>query len=502
MGFTAVFVMGTAVFAQDTSGAKKGLDDKASAQDGPGLKIELGYRRTFGNDKDTTFYKIALFGETLTEKGKAFTDAQGFTEAVKFRNDAPKLQLTIDRGVPELDGPLTKYLQLGNLPRTEAVRIVAQGYGTLGGESPLGFAVGVETLPLFVPIPSVPNYITIGVQGGTQPLGGTTANPTSQQDDVGVVAYRQFLAYAPLNRFSQFRANVRAFAKALPDNVNVSLSDFYRGVIEGKGEILQSLATTPDAQKALEKLSDAERKALVEDLRFAAPFSVGKIPAPDSVGETVRKALASASTGTPLAKIKAEFDKVAAIPVPRPLPNWTMDDKEALMVAERFVASGGMSNAADLNEAKKFLTDMGLPSLNPAIAGLVEIAFKQTVPNKKKAFLVVANRLFLESALTEIAAHGVVTSGMKDTLENLYTYKDRSSFVFLVENTGQYYFAGEDGNGSKSRLNHLFAGTATFYVNPEAQSRGFLRFRYENGRDRAAPTVYLNQLTITVGIEL
>ena len=43
--------------------------------------------------------------------------------------------------------------------------------------------------------------------------------------------------------------------------------------------------------------------------------------------------------------------------------------------------------------------------------------------------------------------------------------------------------------------------TATVYADAGAERRTFRRFRFEDGRNRAAPMVYPNQLTDTVGLE-
>lgn len=501
------FFCAPALAQEEATEGQKGLDEKSHPLGGPGLKVDAGYRRLFGEKEDSTYLHVDLLGKTLTNQGKAFTDIQGFKGFPQFHNDTPQLRLAIERGVAQTDGPLANYLQLGKLPRFEGLRVLVAGYGTLEQSSSLGFSAGVETIPFFLRIPKVPNFAAIGLQFGTQPVTrGTGDDERTVQRDVGVFAYRQFTAYNPLDRYSDFRTHVLAFANALPDSAPVSIADFYRGVLSGDVSVLSSLATDEAAGKALDALSDEERKTLVQDLRYGAVFTVSEIrqSAPATVGADIRRQLANPPAGSTLAVLKQEFGILAA--VDPAITGWTQDDAKTLLVAERFVTGGGPALQTSAGEAKKYITNTLKPPLTPGITvanQLIDLAFEDgQSASQRIAMLTVANRLLLEAIFPQVATYGTTVTGVKKTLQNMYVHKDRSSFVLLMENTGHYYLAGDDGNGMRSRLNHLFAATGTYYFNPGAGQRNFLRLRYESGRNRADPKPYNNQLTATLGFEL
>jgi hypothetical protein len=500
---------------------EKGPDDQAHPLGGPGLKLDLGYRRLFGLSESSVYYRLNLLGKTLTEKGKEFKNSQGFTDSVTnitFRDDSPQLSFLIERGIQKTSGPLAKYLQLGKLPRIHGLRAVVQGYGTLDDTSSLGIAAGIETVPL--PIwraPNWPNFTTVGVQFGTQPIPDPNDDTRKVHRDVGVIAYRQFIAHAPLDKYSNFRQNIRDFAATLAPETTTTLPDFYAKILEGDVEVIKKLAAKKGKEeahkRALAKLKDSDFEIVLRDLKFAAPAAIGAMTdtVPPEVAKNLRTALNNPPAGDTqeaLRALKGEFQRAVNALAPvlrRPYENWENDDKKTLLVAQFFVMNGGLVlKNTNFDDAKKYVAEtlkLQDPDLNQTVNDIIDQAAKQELPSQRKIYLTIANRALLEAIFPELKEYGL-QSNISRRLLTLYSLKDRPSSTFLIENTGQYYFSGDAGNGSDSRLNHLFAATFQYYLDPGAERRNFFRLRYENGRDRADPGPYVNQITFSVGIEL
>jgi hypothetical protein len=83
-------------------------------------------------------------------------------------------------------------------------------------------------------------------------------------------------------------------------------------------------------------------------------------------------------------------------------------------------------------------------------------------------------------------------------LDDQFLLPDRPTVTVALEGVGQYVAVGKyDG----SRFRSLLSPSATFYLNPAADQRNWIRLRYENGRDRTSPTVYRNFFTVTLGYQ-
>ncbi len=517
--FTAFVALAAAspAFAQETgseAGKAKTPDQKANPLGGAGLKVDAGYRYASTGKRDTTYYKIDFQGTTLADRGTAFTDAERYASFKSVRNDEPALKLNLERGAANVEGPFANFLQRTQFPGVRSLRGVVQGYGSFDGSSAPGFVLGVETLPLSASLPAVPNFLTLGVQFGTNQVATSTGTERkTQQSDIGVLAYRQFFAYAPLNRYSDLRENARAIANGLPDDKTTLVPEFYVKVIQGDTTWFDSIEPAFDtgtetgkkAKASFERLTEDQKKEITRDLRVSIPFLASDLKGmPLETANALREQLVGTSpTETVLAR---QFDTLATIPPA--IANWRTDAADTRRMLNRFLVSGGIVlNSDDRTEAqtKAFVRD-DLKVTEPArlltsVDSVIALAYKQTKASDKQALLTVANRLILQSLFPEVANYGVQVAGLRPTLLRLYELKDRSASVLLVENTGQYYFAGDDGNRASSRLNHLFSATATIYRNPGAEKRNYLRLRYESGRNRAAPEIYLNQAIAAVGIE-
>lgn len=86
---------------------------------------------------------------------------------------------------------------------------------------------------------------------------------------------------------------------------------------------------------------------------------------------------------------------------------------------------------------------------------------------------------------------------IKGIVKNYRTQKDRPSVALYLENSGWWTITDPTAG---RRFNNLFAATATYWMNPASDKPTFLRLRYENGRERGAPTVKKNMLLMTVGM--
>lgn len=513
----ATLATSPAVLAQGTgaeAGKAKAPDQKANPLGGIGLKVDAGYRYLGKGNRDTTYYRIDFQGATLASRGDSFTDAEGFTAFKPIREDEPALRFTLERGPTDIEGTLANFLERTKFSGVRNLRGVVQGYGALDGSSAPGFSLGLESLPISATIPDVPNFLTLGVQLGTNQVAtGTGTERNTRQSDVGVFAYRQFIAYAPLNQYSDLREKARAVADGLPKDNPVVIPDFYAKVIAGDASWFDALSglfeNTPEgrkAQAALEGLTDDQKKEITGDLHVTVPFLASDLKGlPLETADTVRERLIRTGATEPEKAFGTHFDTLAAIPPA--IANWRTVPADTRRVLTRFIVSGGLvlNSAETVEQAKQYVRD-GMKIAQPAqslsdIDAVITLAYKQGKASDKKALLAAANRIILQTQVPEVANYGVQVNGLKPVLLRLYNFKDRSSSVLLVENTGQYYFAGDDGNNDNSRLNHLVAATMTFYVNPGADKRNFLRLRYENGRNRATPEVYLNQAMATVGIE-
>lgn len=530
------------------AGAAKQVDQKAEPKGGPGLKADLGYRRLFANDTNSTYYKIDFQGRTLTTHGTAFSDASSYTSFPTFSNDDPALQLKIERGVTKASGPLADYLQLTNLPGIRGIRGVVQGYGTLDDLSSLGFVIGIERRPISARIRSVPNFLTVGLQSGTQPVSSTSAsaaagtegNTGNNHRDVGIFAFRQYAGYSPLTLYSDFRKRVRKLATDLPANTVITLNDFYPRVQQGDDTVLDAL---PDAAAAAEEdptkadalrkviaedlaaLTPEDRKTLVGDFVLAAPFSLANFAgASTDAGNAIIRRLPATGGSEQQQALPNAVEKAANPPAGARIGDWRSSPDKAVAAASAFVGRGGIAldsktgagadkNMSDASKEEKAtylsnrrryvketlkITDAKILA---AIDRLLTVAYQQDNSSDKDALLIAANRVLLVSSIPELATFGNVARGLKPTLLNMYAHPDRAPFILLAENTGQYYFSGDDGNSVKSRLNSLFAASLTVYANPSGDQRSYVRLRYENGRNRAAPTIYLNQITVAAGLE-
>lgn len=75
---------------------------------------------------------------------------------------------------------------------------------------------------------------------------------------------------------------------------------------------------------------------------------------------------------------------------------------------------------------------------------------------------------------------------------------NRPKLAVWVDSAGWYEFTGKaDGHGSRFR--NLLSGNVQYFFNPGEGEGSFLLLRYENGQERAAPTVYNNFLSLSTG---
>jgi hypothetical protein len=73
----------------------------------------------------------------------------------------------------------------------------------------------------------------------------------------------------------------------------------------------------------------------------------------------------------------------------------------------------------------------------------------------------------------------------------------RPDHTFWIESSAWYALSQQ--TGTSARFNNLFAATYTYWINPDSTTPYWFRIRYESGRQRAAPTVNLNQVLFMVG---
>jgi hypothetical protein len=76
--------------------------------------------------------------------------------------------------------------------------------------------------------------------------------------------------------------------------------------------------------------------------------------------------------------------------------------------------------------------------------------------------------------------------------------KDHPTYAFWVDSAGWYAFSDVDGG---KRFNNLLAITGTWWFNPDAAKPTYARIRYENGRERAAPTESKHFIAFLFGAE-
>ncbi len=77
------------------------------------------------------------------------------------------------------------------------------------------------------------------------------------------------------------------------------------------------------------------------------------------------------------------------------------------------------------------------------------------------------------------------------------SYTTRPGFAAWLESSAWYALSHD--SGTSARFNNILAATLTYWINPRDDSPYWLRVRYESGRERAAPTVNLNQILFFIG---
>lgn len=166
-------------------------------------------------------------------------------------------------------------------------------------------------------------------------------------------------------------------------------------------------------------------------------------------------------------------------------------------------------------QARQFMTDLGFLPDDPLVgiadmsvvrvlvegSGLTPVELRN-VQLWERMF---ANRLLLERAYPSIrgvsgrdADASVWRAKTAEFLKDAFYLPDRSTANYWVEGAGQYTFIGPSIG---SRFYNLFAVTLTYYLNPKADQRNWIRFRFENGRDRAQPEEYKNLAVVSLGAD-
>lgn len=129
-----------------------------------------------------------------------------------------------------------------------------------------------------------------------------------------------------------------------------------------------------------------------------------------------------------------------------------------------------------------------------------DTARKMARKNRSKA----QNRLISFISAHE-ALHDLTNENYRDQL-HAYLFakslaKELPRNLLYIESTG-WYTLTDDLGGANKRFNNLFAFTLEHYLRPSEENGPFLRLRYENGRERAAPTAPKNQVILSVGVWL
>ncbi len=451
--------------ATSTSTANDG-----SGTQGYGLNVALAYRRMMSIRRDSSYINVSFQGQTLVNKGTELTDATGYDTFKAIRNDTPSIQFNIAQAPTNVTGVLASLLKVTTIPGNalgKNIRGVVQGYGTLDNTASLGIAAGLESTPISFKLPEVPTYLILGVQGGTQPKTATSAST-----GVGVLAYRCYIAYAPLNAYSDDRKAILNYLKTDNGEKLLVLQPNIIKLSEFDAKIDSSLS--PVAQKWLTSFLSKWG-----DLAWV----------PNSIGTDASSIITSIQSHGAAFWQNWPLSHPSSIP-PDKLPEYLRG----------FIGNFGCVGVSKMKDSsaekvKNFISEFHLdtPTQN-SIEELVGKAYASTSAADKQQLLKYASLRIIQAIAPAFKPGNLAIA------ECAFAQHDRSSFVLSIEPTGQYYLAGDSVNG-RDRLNALIAATATYYFNPGAANRTSLRLRYENGRDRAAPKTYLNQLTLGMALE-
>lgn len=80
------------------------------------------------------------------------------------------------------------------------------------------------------------------------------------------------------------------------------------------------------------------------------------------------------------------------------------------------------------------------------------------------------------------------------------SHMDRPSYAIWIDSSAWYDLTGRiDATTAPARFNNLFGATLKIWLNPKGESENWLQVRYENGRDRSAPTINKNAVYFSIG---
>ena len=176
----------------------------------------------------------------------------------------------------------------------------------------------------------------------------------------------------------------------------------------------------------------------------------------------------------------------------------------------QWVKSRGLQNAVDaLSKATtKRVVD---PAQGGDFYAQVKKEYDDTLAaqSKLKALPSVADTYFFE-LVQQIDAGAISKPQSRQQWNDLVTeyttdfhrsHADRPSYAVWIDSAGFYSLTGRiDGTTSPARFNNLLGATLKVWLDPKSENETWLQIRYENGRDRAAPTVYKNTLYFIVGL--